>query len=309
MLLRSIKGMVLLVRFVPVISWSFCAIVLSVGFAAHELKSFTSLPWSIIGILLLGSLLLQGVAAHAFNDRTDWRSGTDQKSPGILSGGSKVIAKGFYTERQLIGIGIVGLVAAAGLGIYLTHLTSNLVWIFIAVGIWSAISYTVSPIRLAYYPLLGEWFAAFPAMVSCTLGTYYVLTGTLSRPIIVASLIHGLLCVAWLMQHHLCDVDADLEAIPRKVTTVAFVAARWGKHLTPNVAATYFLLAAFISIIATLAVHKIFIFSVFCSLMGALAAWNTNPYNVGNITFNQIKMILLTVLHTLLLFGFEVITF
>ncbi|WP_018131389.1 prenyltransferase [Effusibacillus pohliae] len=308
MLLRSIKGMWLLIRIVPVVSWSWCAIILSIGFAAHDLNGFASLSWNVIGVILAGALLLQGIVAHAFNDRTDWRSGTDRNSPGILSGGSKVIPKQLYSERQLLFIGAAGLLAAAGLGKYLSALTSNFVWIYILIGMWAAVTYTVPPFRLAYSPLAGEWLAAFPAMVACALGTYYVLTGSLSTPVVWAAAIHSLLCVAWLMQHHLSDIDADLEATPRKMTTVAYVAARWGKQAAPYVAAAYFLLAAFVSFLATLAVHPIFLFSVFCSLMGAAAAWNTNPFNIGNITFNQLRMIAVTILHTLLLFGFEVLT-
>lgn len=309
MLLRSIKGMVLLIRVVPVLSWSFCAILLSVGFAAHDLQGFLSLRWTVISILLTGALLLQGIVAHSFNDRADWLSGTDQRSPGILSGGSKVIRKGYFSERQLILIGAGGLLASAGLGGYLSVLTSNSVWIFLAVGMWSAIAYTNAPFRLAYFPLLGEWMAAFPAMVACTLGTYYELTDSLSKPVIWASIIHSLLCVAWLMQHHLSDIDSDLQAVPKKLTTVAFVADRWGKSSTRHIAAAYFLIAAFVSIIATLSVDRIFVFSVFCSLLGAIAAWNTNPFHIGNITFNQIKMIAVTILHTAILFAFEVGTF
>ncbi|GAX88716.1 prenyltransferase [Effusibacillus lacus] len=309
MFLQSIKGVVTLIRIVPVLSWSFCAIILSVGFAVHDLKGFGSLSWPVVGILLTGSLLLQGIVAHAFNDRTDWQSGTDRHSPGILSGGSKVIPKGLYSDRQLLLVGTLGLIAAAGLGFYLSRVTSNLVWIFIAIGMWSAIAYTTGPLKLAYYPLAGEWLAAFPAMAACSLGTYYVLTGSISISIVWASVIHSLLCTAWLMQHHLSDIDSDLQASPRKLTTPAYVAMRWGKKYTPHVAAAYFLLAAFVSIMATLGVHRIFIFSLVCSLLGALAAWNTNPRNIGNITFNQIKMIAVTIVHTLILFGFEVITY
>ncbi|MFC4768481.1 prenyltransferase [Effusibacillus consociatus] len=300
--------MVLLVRIVPVVSWSFCAILLSIGFAVHDLKGLSSIPWQVVGSLFAGALLLQGVVAHAFNDHTDWKSGTDQKSPGILSGGSKVIPKGLYSERHLLLIGLAGIAASAGLGKYLSHLTSNYAWIFIAIGIWAAVTYTAAPFRFAYFPLVGEWLAAFPAMIACTLGTYFVLTGSLSKPVVWASIIHSLLCIAWLMQHHTSDIDADLQATPRKVTTVAFAASIWGKEVTRHITAAYFLMAAFVGIVATLSVHKIFIFSVFCGLMGALAAWNTNPHNIGNITYNQVKMIALTVLHTLVLFGFEVIT-
>ncbi|BCJ87464.1 prenyltransferase [Effusibacillus dendaii] len=308
MLLRSIKGLFTLIRIVPVLSWSFCAILLSVGFAIHDRHGLGSLPWIAICLLLLGALTLQGIVAHALNDRTDWRSGTDQKSPGILSGGSKVIRKGFYSETQLLVVGILGILLAIGLGVYLQSLTAHSVWIFILVGIWSAWSYSSYPFRLSYYPFLGEWLAAFPAMAACTLGTYYILTGSVSVPVIWAAIIHSLLCVGWLMQHHTSDIDADWEAVPQKITTVAWIASRVGKSAVPNLTASYFLLATFVSILATLAVHKIFILSVLCSLLGASSARQTNPFNIANITFNQVKMILLTLIHALLLFGFEIVT-
>lgn len=308
MLLQSIKGLFLLIRIIPVLSWSFSAILLSIGFALHDLHHFTSIQWKMVVVLFLGTLSLQGIVAHALNDRTDWRSNTDRWSKGILSGGSKVIPKGYLTDRQLLIAGLVGLSIAGVLGWYLASYTSKFVWIFVFIGIWSAVSYTSFPFRLSYVPLLGEWLAAFPAMIACTLGTYYELTGSLSVLIIWAAMIHSLLCVSWLMQHHLSDIDSDLQATPRKLTTVAIVAFRWGKQTSRHVVAAYFLMSAFISIIATLSVHHLFVVSLITSLIGAIVAWNTNPYNIANITLNQVKMIALTIVHALMLFGFEILS-
>lgn len=308
MLLRSIKGAFLLLRIIPVISWSFSAILLSLGFALHDLRHVTAVKWNIIGVLFLGTLSLQGIVAHAFNDRSDWHSGTDRESNGILSGGSKVISKGYFTDSQLLIAGFIGLLISVGLGEYLASYTTKYVWVFISIGIWAAISYTSPPFRLSYVPLLGEWLAAFPAMVSCALGTYYEITGSFSMQIVLASVIHSLLCVSWLMQHHLSDIEPDLLATPKKLTTVAYISERFGKRYAVHVTAGYFMLTAFISIIATLKVHHIFIVSVICSLFGAISAWNTNPFNIGNITFNQVRMIGLTVIHAIILFGFELLS-
>lgn len=308
MLLRSIKGLFLLIRIIPVLSWSFSAILLSIGFALHDLQTFSNRHWLIIMVLFLGTLSLQGIVAHAFNDRTDWRSNTDRYSKGVLSGGSKVIPKGYMTERQLLITGLIGILFAGVLGWYLSSETSKYVWIFVSVGIWSAISYTSYPFRFSYVPFLGEWIAAFPAMVACTLGTYYELTGSISLPVFWAGIIHSLLCVSWLMQHHLSDIDSDLLATPKKLTTVALFAERWGKETSRHVVSVYFLLATFVSIIATLSVHHLFLVSVISSLIGAVLAWNTNPYNIANITFNQVRMILVTIVHSIILFGFEILS-
>lgn len=294
--LRSLKGVFLLVRFVPVLSWSLSSMILSLGFAIHDLHGFSSVDWFLFLILLTCSVLLQGIIAHSFNDITDWRFGTPNRASRIPSGN---------TETQLFFLGVFVLAAFFLIGWYISSVSSSYIWIFIMVGIWSAMSYTCSPMRLAYYPLLGEWLAVFPAMVACHLGAYFVLTGGFGLPVFWAGILHSLICTSWLMQHHITDLSADLHASPPKNTTVAYVYKRFGLDHVRFVPAAYFLITAFVSLLVTLQISYVFLISLFTSLLGFYAALNTNPRDVASVTYNQMKMIALTVLHVVFLFGME----
>lgn len=48
----------------------------------------------LLALLILGAFLIHGALTHVFNDITDFESGTDQHSPALLSGGSRVIQSG-----------------------------------------------------------------------------------------------------------------------------------------------------------------------------------------------------------------------
>ncbi|GIM45908.1 1,4-dihydroxy-2-naphthoate octaprenyltransferase [Collibacillus ludicampi] len=305
LILRSLKGIFLLVRFVPVLSWSLSAILLSLGFAIHDLHGVSSVDWLLFFILVACCILLQGLIAHSFHEITGWRSGTYIHSSGIPSGENIGTKQGMVSKERLFYVGSLGIVAIFLLGWYLNRVTSSYIWLFIIVGVWAAMSYTCSPMRFAFYPLLGEWLAAFPAMVASSLGAYCVLTGGYSVTVFCAGILHGLLCTSWLMQHHITDLSADLQESPPKNTTVAYVYKRFGLEQVRYVPAVYFLITAFVALLMVYCISSVFTVSILTALLGFHAAWNTNPRDVASVTFNQIKMIALTVLHTVFLFGME----
>lgn len=155
------------------------------------------------------------------------------------------------------------------------------------------------------YPLFGEWLILFPFLLICCLGTYFVLTGSFHRAIVWASTLHGVLCTACLMQLHMMDISAELPHETNSNTTVAFVGKHYGLDKMRYVPVAYFLLAALLGIFASFCMNPIFVFSVLTALLGGLVAWQTNPWNVANVTYNQVKMIVLALLHTIFLFGIE----
>jgi 1,4-dihydroxy-2-naphthoate octaprenyltransferase len=154
--------------------------------------------------------------------------------------------------------------------------------------------------RLAYRPLLGEWLAAWPAMLACTTGTAYILTSTIPLLTWWGGAIHATLSIAWLMQHHLADIGADLVAQPPKFTTVAFVKQRWGWRAARLPAAFYFFMAIVLAYPASL-YHPGFYFSFAAGLIGIFAALSTNPRNVADITRKQSIMIGTSIVHFCLL--------
>lgn len=237
-------GLALLVRWVPVASWIGGSIAIGTGAALRHWRTagagFASLPAPSAGpfpashgerslavaLIATAGVLLQGLAAHAWNDREDWRTGTDPANPALLSGGSKAVHRGLLGAAHLTWTA-AGAVAAAGL--IALHFTLHrgagalLLWL---IAVWAAGAYSLPPLRLAYRPLAGEWLCAWPAIVAGAAGTFYLLTGALTLPVLAAGAVHGLFCLAWLMQHHLVDVRADLAADPAKLTTPAWLYRR-----------------------------------------------------------------------------------
>lgn len=290
-------------RIGPLLSWSVSAVALGWGLAVHA-KGYRELNYFNLMLLLVICVLFQGFAAHAFNDREDWRSGTDRHSPGILSGGSKVIKMAGFSLYDLSFIGAAALAAGTALGLYFVYYYGLFILLLLAVGIWAAVAYTAPPVRLAYRPLLGEWLGAWPATVACTLGAYFILTGQLTWPALAVASVHGTFSVAWLMQHHLADISSDLGAAPPKRTTAAVIADRYDITAARWVVALYFLLVVGQSLLLSLWVDRILIIPAVLGTGGVYLALVTKVCQVPDITRREMGMILLSAVNTLLLTAF-----
>lgn len=239
-----VAGLARLVRAVAVTSWVGGAIIVGLGAALGPLgralpatagqaaaaRGISSLD---VALIVAAGLFLQGLAAHAFNDREDWRSGTDQASPGLLTGGSRVVPRRLLDATQLTWTGRTSLTLAALIALYFTWHTGPGALLLWLVAAWAVTAYSLPPLRLAYRPFLGEWLAAWPAMTAAAAGTFYLLTGRFSPVVLAAGGIHGLFCLGWLMHHHLPDIPADLAAEPVKLTTPAWLYRR-GLALTSD---------------------------------------------------------------------------
>ncbi|MDD4237665.1 MAG: prenyltransferase [Desulfotomaculaceae bacterium] len=287
-------------RLVPVLSWSASSFALGIGLALSSNAS-TQNNWWHVTLVVLAGLALHGITAHACNDLEDWRSGTDRVSPGILSGGSGVIKNGLLSERQLIFVCLAGLLLPVAASLYLSSQRGPLVFVFFLVGTWSGLSYTLPPLRLSYHPLLGEWLSAFPTILCCTIGSFFILTGQVTGQVITAGVIHGFFSLGWLMQHHLPDMAADLSACPPKVTTPAYLSRRWGPGSARLVPASYFTLAALAGLWAGIFINPVFLIVIppatFCIYLAAA----TDPLNVASITMREKMMVLLTSGHAVVL--------
>ena len=287
------NGLWTLFRFVPVLSWGVTATVMGVAAAAGT----ASWRLSYLGdglLVLAGAMAFQGIVAHGLNDLEDWRSGTDALSPGLLSGGSRVIPRRLLTEKQ---VGAAArLAAAVGLAcagvLYLRH--GPAVLPVAAVALWSSIAYTQAPLRLAYLPFIGELAAGWPAVITIVVGTTAVLTGGAGPGVWAAGAVQSTFSVAWVMQHHLPDLWADLAATPPKVTTPAWVARRWGGAAARLVPAGYFLIGTAVSAGLALTLHPVFWGSAALGALGAREALTTDVTSVPDITRRQLKMIALT---------------
>lgn len=298
--LRLARGLWTLFRLIPVLSWTGGAV--AVGGAA-AVAAVGWRPGLLLDLALVaaGAAALQGLVAHGVNDLTDWRSGTDPLSPGLLSGGSRVIPRRLLSEGEVSGavwLGLaVGLASAALL--YVRH--GPPVLLVALVGVWSTVSYTVLPLRLAYRPFVGELAAGWPAVVAIIAGTVAVLAGWPGPAVWAAATVQATISVAWVMQHHLPDIAADLAASPVKLTTPAYFALRWGPAAARLVPAGYHLAAALESAALALFLHPVFAASALLAVAGVREAWRTDVTSVPDITRRQLRMIGLCGLSALVL--------
>jgi 1,4-dihydroxy-2-naphthoate octaprenyltransferase len=293
-LVTKLKGLVTLYRFIPVLSWSICAIILGTGLAIDHI-GWRQINLSNLILMIFIVSMFQGFAAHAINDLYDWFSGTDKLSCGILSGGTDVLKNGTFSTRQLKIIGWLSLIAGTAGGLYLVKIYGGVILFLLLIGIWSTVSYTMPPIQLAYRPFAGEWLGAWPAMISCVLGTFYILTGHLTSLVAAASILHAAFSTAWLMQHHLPDIEADLQASPCKMTTVALVSRHWGQASAKYVVMYYFLLPVLLGLYFGLQYTPAFFISATFGVICMWLAYRTDSTDIKQTTSRQVKMIALSI--------------
>jgi len=278
---HRLKALYTLIRIVPLLCWGISSSLVGLGFA-HTFND--RLSWLDYGLIIVLITLIHGVISHAFNDREDWLSGTDPLSPGVLSGGSKVIGKSYYRLDDLSRVAKTALMLVLIMAAYFLWKFGLSVLILFAIGIWSAIAYTCPPFRFSYYPLAGEWLCAFPALLACTVGTCYVLTGAIYPVAVIGGAIHALLSIGLLMHHHLSDISSDLQANPRKLTTVALAAITLSIAKAPLVELVYFFLALVTGIAGALLFHPVFWVTIPFSLGCMWVAITTHPQDIINIT-------------------------
>lgn len=301
---HRLKALYTLIRVVPLLCWGISSSLVGLGFA-HTYNSI--LRWLDYGLIIVLIILIHGVISHAFNDREDWLSGTDPLSPGVLSGGSKVITQSYYRLEELSWIGRIALLLVLIMSTYFLWRFGLSVLILFAVGIWSAITYTCPPLRLSYHPLTGEWLCAFPAILGCTAGTFYVLTGTVHPTAVIGGAIHALLAMGLLMHHHLSDISSDLQATPRKLTTVALTTITLGITKAPLVELVYFLHALIMGVVGALLYHPVFWITIPTTLGCMKVALTTHPEDILSITNQEYLLYWLiigdAVCKTVFLFG------
>ncbi|MUV36447.1 hypothetical protein JNUCC1_00249 [Lentibacillus sp. JNUCC-1] len=238
--LKHIKNTWMLMRFIAVASSSVTTIV-SAMLPLFLYGHISNEKLLIIFLLLLfGGVFIHGVLTHILNDHTDHLSGTDQNSPAILSGGSRVIQDGIISAENLWRLGKL-LIAAISIGIvFLSVFGFYKVALLLAIGLWSAWSYSLPPLQLSYKPFVGEWLSMFPAVFALGIGGPWIALGTIPEWALQNAAINAFFCNAWVMVHHIPDRDADRAASPKKFTSVVWAADRFGLSFAKFPALLYF---------------------------------------------------------------------
>src|SRR3989304_3618966 len=138
---RRALGVFLEFRLIPVLLWSFTAVILGTALAFHETGI---LDWRWFLATLAIATLVQGFETHAVNEIYDWKSGTDRADvPRALSGGSKVLNRGLLTIRELWVVFAVSSALVLLLTLYLAPARSWAGMAFVVPGYVSGLVYTM----------------------------------------------------------------------------------------------------------------------------------------------------------------------
>ncbi|GGJ99452.1 hypothetical protein GCM10007063_22220 [Lentibacillus kapialis] len=243
-----IKTSFILLRSIAVVSSSVTTIVSTILpiFLYYSVPNSRLL--SVFLLLVFGAFLIHGVLTHVLNDYTDHASGTDQNSPAILSGGSRVIQTGIMSASSL---GILGKWLALSLSLVVIACIMfgyYKIALLLAVGLWGAISYSLRPLRLSYRPFIGEWLSLFPSIFVLGLGGAWLTLDSIPVWALQNATINALFCMAWVMVHHIPDREADRIASPVKKTSVVWAVEHFGTEYSRLPALIYFVLTGLCAI-------------------------------------------------------------
>ena len=279
------KGWFLEFRMIPVLLWSYTAVVLGTAVAYHE-NGTVNPVWFLVALALGG--LIQGWETHAINEIYDWRSGTDRIDGGrALSGGSRVRNLALLSERDLWIIFAFATLAVLILTSWVVLARAPWLALLIGSGYVLGLVYTLPPIATAYRPLAGEWLGGFPGVLLAGLGAFAVQTLTISGTALVALTAHALVCMAMLVVHHYLDAPMDAAATPKKRTTVVALGPGTSRGYAAGMAAVATSLYGILGVL----VHPAFFLGAGTT---AAATWfhvRVDPTDMKSVTRNELRVI------------------
>lgn len=291
---KYLKGFGMLTRILAVVFSSFVTILsTSIPLVLYypELNNGTVLL--LIGVLLLGSFLIHGLLTHIVNDLADFKSGTDEHSPGVLSGGSRVVQTRQFTYRQLKLFGIVlsaVMMSAAILFFISGHIELGILTV---IGIWGALSYSIKSFIFAYRPFAGEWLSLFPSMLFLGLAAPWIMLDAIPLWAWFNAAVNAVWCMAWVMVHHMPDIDADQRARPVKRTTVLYAANKWGRRAAHMPAVTYLTVVVVLAVIMTSTRELAGLVTLILSIVTILMLFDMKNSDVGAVTSVEKKMLIM----------------
>lgn len=246
--IKVFQGGWMLLRLVAVVSSSIVTILSSL-LPLFLYSSFAkSYLFFMLIFLSLAAVAIHGLLTHLLNDYTDYLSGTDAESPAILSGGSRVIQKGVVRPHIVWQLGKWLTIVLLVVAIIMAFVAQFKLTILILIGVWAAVSYSLPPLRLSYRPFLGEWLSLFPAIFFLGLAGPWLVLETIPLWAVQNAVINAFVCMGWVMVHHIPDLDADRQAIPKKRTSVVWFVEKFGINFARFPAFIYLTMAGLCAI-------------------------------------------------------------
>lgn len=285
-----------LLRIIAVISSSFATVLSSM--LPLFLYSSISVGYLLLVLFIvsLGALIIHGMLTHLFNDYADFLSGTDSISPAILSGGSRVIQKKWIRPETVWRLGKWLMFVLLFFAMLMIIIGRYELTFLVSVGVWAAYSYSLPPFKLGYRPFLGEWLSLFPSLFFLGLAGPWMIFETVPLWAIQNATINALFCMGWVMVHHIPDVDADKQAVPKKRTTVVWAVDTFGTKFSQLPAFLYVLMTGLCAIwlISTRLWASLFL--VIIIMYALVMIMKIEPKNVEQVTNVEKKLLLLAVI-------------
>lgn len=202
--------------------WSFPMTVVSVSIGS-TVAAYEGAFDLILYLLTLAGSVFAHAGVNVINDYYDAKYGVDRKGAPTTIYRPHPLVEGLTSPIALGVFGALLLLPAVTIGIYLTLARGLLVLLLAALGLVLVVGYTGPPLRLKYRAL-GEPSVFLAWGVLLSLGSFYVLSGSLSVKPIVASTPFGLLVAAVLLANNIRDLEYD------RSTGVRTIAVLLGKE-------------------------------------------------------------------------------
>ncbi len=194
--------------------------------------------WLRLGLCGIG-IVLAHAAVNLFNELSDHQTGIDSRTRRTpFSGGSGMLQAGLTNPAAVRLAAWSTLIVAGLIGIWLSAPVGWPVWVIMAIGGLTAVFYTS---HLARW-MVGEVMAGVSLGSLVVIGTYWVLAGTPTAPVIWASVPPGILTALLLFLNEFPDAEADRAGGRRHLVIV----------LGPRAAAVVYVLAVAGSYLVTL---------------------------------------------------------
>lgn len=300
-LIKKLQGGWMLLRFIAVISSSIVTILSSLLPLFLYTSISTEYLFFAFVFLSIAAITFHGVLVHLFNDYADFLTGTDAHSPAILSGGSRVIQKGFMEPKHVLKTARWLAIALLAFAILMAVIGRYELTILIIIGIWSAISYSLPPLRLSYRPFLGEVLSLFPAIFFLGIAGPWIILDSVPLWAYQNAVINALVCMGWVMVHHIPDIEADMQAVPKKQTTIVWFVERFGIGFARFPAFIYFFIAAICAVWTGMERTTAGLITLGIMLAGMVLIIRMNPEDVKQVTVYEKLLLLFAVLIAIVL--------
>jgi 1,4-dihydroxy-2-naphthoate octaprenyltransferase len=196
--------------------------------------------WWLFAVTLIGSVLIHA-GTNLINDFYDWKKGADTQES---LGPNRALQEGMLTTQQVFWGGVLCFALGSALGIYLVATRGMFI---LYLGIFSVLAgwfYTAGPAAFAYTGL-GEIVVFIFMGPVIVLGSYFVMTQTISPAVIWIAAPVGLLVAAILHANNMRDLEEDRSKNKRTLANIlGRKASRWEYYIL--VGGSYLLLISLV---------------------------------------------------------------